>query len=190
MDVECNEKLEMANGRKTATQCERKYKKLKKIFQVGDGNTGDLPRIIEMDIFTCVGVIHIVNQVILPSDGEATAVPSSHQTGDATGDATSSLTSDGSVLVTSEATIVPTYNLTNTLSVASSVTGTWLIWNLLKHPWFLLRYHLRRQQWQPYYHSDHLSASHFGLSAMQYLCGNEHITGICFSNHNSYSRRR
>ena len=66
MDFECNEHLEMINGRKTATRCEKQYEKTKKTFQVGDGNTGDLPQIIDTDIFTCVGVIHIVNQVILP----------------------------------------------------------------------------------------------------------------------------
>ncbi len=62
-DLECSELVMMANERDTRTIC-----KNNKIFQKGAGNTDDdKPQIIGVDIEACNGVIHIVDEVILPA---------------------------------------------------------------------------------------------------------------------------
>jgi len=60
-DLECDTEVTMKNGQTTTTECAGEN-----FFQVGDGNTGELPQIVETDILTCTGVVHIVNQPILP----------------------------------------------------------------------------------------------------------------------------
>jgi len=65
-DIDCSLEtippLRMANGDITNIQCV-----LDAIFVVGSGNVGDeLPRITEADIKTCNGVVHVLDDVILP----------------------------------------------------------------------------------------------------------------------------
>ena len=55
--------VEMANGMITRTECSKDGR----TFQVGTGNTGKYwPRIIAVDMQACNGVVHAVNDVILP----------------------------------------------------------------------------------------------------------------------------
>lgn len=62
-DLECGGLVTMANERDTRTVCKDKM-----IFQVGSGNSADdLPQIIATDIIACNGVIHVVDEVILPA---------------------------------------------------------------------------------------------------------------------------
>ena len=60
-DLECTEKIEMANGMLTRTVC-----KSGRTYQKGSGNSDDLrPELVETDIEACNGVVHVVNQLIL-----------------------------------------------------------------------------------------------------------------------------
>jgi Fasciclin domain len=62
-DLVCESEVEMANGVVTETQCLEDGS----IFQVGTGNTEDSrPLIVEVDIDACNGVVHVVDNVILP----------------------------------------------------------------------------------------------------------------------------
>ncbi len=55
-DLVCSATVEMANGQSSRTVCEGK-----KIFQKGGSNPrNDMPQIIETDIETCQGFIHVV----------------------------------------------------------------------------------------------------------------------------------
>ena len=60
-DLECGGEVEMAVGQNTVTQCGGDD-----IFQVGTGNVL-APKVISPDVDVCNGVIHVVNNVILPS---------------------------------------------------------------------------------------------------------------------------
>lgn len=58
----CGQLLTMANGKPTRTIC-----RAGRIFQKGAGNDdSDLPEIIQTDIKACNGIIHVVDEVILP----------------------------------------------------------------------------------------------------------------------------
>jgi hypothetical protein len=58
----CDQMLTMANGKETRTIC-----KNDDIFQNGSGNDDDdRPKIIRADIEACNGVVHAVDEVILP----------------------------------------------------------------------------------------------------------------------------
>ena len=61
-DLECDSTLQMANGGETLTQCEDGN-----FFQVGNLNDGRLPQIVEADLSTCTGVVHVVDKIALPS---------------------------------------------------------------------------------------------------------------------------
>lgn len=62
-DLECGGLVTMANTRDTRTICEDHD-----LFQKGSGNTEEnLPKIIGTDILACNGVIHVVDNVILPA---------------------------------------------------------------------------------------------------------------------------
>lgn len=64
--------VEMVNGLFTTTECSGSTG----IFQTGTGNTVlNAPRIIAVDIEACNGVIHVVNNVILPGGAEPTPAP-------------------------------------------------------------------------------------------------------------------
>lgn len=61
-DLACTEKTEMANGRNTRTVCTDKH-----VFQKGAGNAEDQrPQIVERNIEACNGLVHVINEVILP----------------------------------------------------------------------------------------------------------------------------
>jgi len=61
-DLVCTKKTEMANGMNTRTVC-----KDDQVFQKGAGNAEDRrPEIVERDIEACNGIMHIINEVILP----------------------------------------------------------------------------------------------------------------------------
>jgi uncharacterized surface protein with fasciclin (FAS1) repeats len=63
-DINCQDKLKMLNGGFTTTKCMNGN-----YFQVGVGNTDDydyLPEVIDKDNNACNGVIHIIDQVMLP----------------------------------------------------------------------------------------------------------------------------
>ena len=58
----CNASVMMANGENTTTQCLQDGK-----YQVGSGNLpDDLPLILSSDILACNGIVHIVDDVLLP----------------------------------------------------------------------------------------------------------------------------
>lgn len=61
-DLFCTGQTEMANGQDSRTVC-----KGGKIFQKGGSNPrNDMPEIVQTDIETCQGVIHVVDEVLLP----------------------------------------------------------------------------------------------------------------------------
>lgn len=61
-DLVCTEKIEMTNGKNTRTVCQNG-----KTYQNGRGNDDERrPEIIDINIEACNGVVHVVNQVILP----------------------------------------------------------------------------------------------------------------------------
>jgi len=61
-DLECKETITMMNGQDTRTVCEGKN-----IFQKGGGNPrNDKPKIIEADIETCQGYVHVIDEVMIP----------------------------------------------------------------------------------------------------------------------------
>jgi uncharacterized surface protein with fasciclin (FAS1) repeats len=58
----CGDELEMANGKETKTTC-----KYGNIYQSGEGNDpDDLPKIIDFDNEACNGVVHLIDEVMLP----------------------------------------------------------------------------------------------------------------------------
>jgi uncharacterized surface protein with fasciclin (FAS1) repeats len=61
-DLKCGESVHMTNGEDTSTRC-----KNGSFFQKGEGNTkDDMPEIVGPDILACNGVIHVIDEVILP----------------------------------------------------------------------------------------------------------------------------
>jgi len=60
-DLECDGKLNMFAGGTTATKCDNDIR-----FQVGDGNAELMAKIVGVDIETCNGVVHIVDQIVQP----------------------------------------------------------------------------------------------------------------------------
>lgn len=65
-DLECDGSVTMTSGASTTTVCEGDA-----IFQTGDANDeGFPPQIIFPDIRACNGVVHVVNEVLLPHLGE------------------------------------------------------------------------------------------------------------------------
>ena len=61
-DLECGVSTEMASSASTTTLCGKNGA----FYQAGDGVTAGLPQIIEADIETCYGVIHVIDEVLLP----------------------------------------------------------------------------------------------------------------------------
>ena len=67
LEDRCGDLLRMASGDDTRTVCEHHENYGKKIFQKGGGNSDNgKPKIVTFDIDACNGVIHVVDQVILP----------------------------------------------------------------------------------------------------------------------------
>jgi len=60
--LHCTHRLTMANGKETRTVCMGNM-----VFQNGGGNSQDQrPKIVDVDIDACNGVVHVVDRVILP----------------------------------------------------------------------------------------------------------------------------
>ena len=60
----CDNGVVMANNEDVTIQC-TSTNTGDNIFVVGSGNTESRPKVVKVDIPTCTGVVHIVNQVIL-----------------------------------------------------------------------------------------------------------------------------
>lgn len=59
----CGSLLQMANGQTSSTECEGES-----IYQVGGGNSPDaMPQLIAKNINVCNGVLHFINEVMLPT---------------------------------------------------------------------------------------------------------------------------
>ena len=70
-DLECQERTEMSNGKDSRTVCRKTG-----TYQKGKGNSDeDRPEIIEVDIETCNGVIHVVDEVMLFKTIEDLGIP-------------------------------------------------------------------------------------------------------------------
>jgi uncharacterized surface protein with fasciclin (FAS1) repeats len=68
LEDRCGDLLRMASGDDTRTVCEHHEHYGKKIFQKGGGNSENgKPKIVTFNIDACNGVIHVVDQVILPT---------------------------------------------------------------------------------------------------------------------------
>jgi len=66
-DLVCEAEVEMSNGFFTETQCDDDGY----IYQVGTGNTNsNRPLVVQVDIDACNGVVHVVDNVILPDPDE------------------------------------------------------------------------------------------------------------------------
>merc|ERR1712232_1134982 len=61
-DLVCDGELEMVSGEETTTKCDMGSP----VAQLGDGNTMD-PEFVDVDIAACNGVVHVIDNVILPS---------------------------------------------------------------------------------------------------------------------------
>ena len=62
-DLECSSRTTMANGKETQHRCLTTGE----VFQTGPSNPiDDMPRIISADIGACNGIIHVVDEVLLP----------------------------------------------------------------------------------------------------------------------------
>jgi len=70
-DLTCQETIKMANGKDSRSVCRKQ-----KLYQKGSGNSVEyLPEVVEVDIETCNGVIHVVNQVMLFDYPEELGIP-------------------------------------------------------------------------------------------------------------------
>jgi uncharacterized surface protein with fasciclin (FAS1) repeats len=70
-DLTCQETIKMANGKDSRSFCRRK-----KLYQKGKGNSVEhRPEVVEVDIESCNGVIHVVNQVMLFDYPEKLGIP-------------------------------------------------------------------------------------------------------------------
>lgn len=65
-NLQCSTQLKMSNGKKSYTSCRNSQK-----FQTGPGNgkTADvMPKIVVKNVKACNGLIHGINQVMLPME--------------------------------------------------------------------------------------------------------------------------
>ena len=60
-DLSCGTRVKMVNGDFSLTKCVHGN-----VFQRGPGNTQLKPKIVDVDIEACNGVVHVVNNVLLP----------------------------------------------------------------------------------------------------------------------------
>eukprot|EP00537_Pseudo-nitzschia_pungens_P009381 CAMPEP_0172379388 /NCGR_PEP_ID=MMETSP1060-20121228/69907_1 /TAXON_ID=37318 /ORGANISM="Pseudo-nitzschia pungens, Strain cf. cingulata" /LENGTH=698 /DNA_ID=CAMNT_0013107129 /DNA_START=102 /DNA_END=2198 /DNA_ORIENTATION=+ len=71
-DLQCSKKIRMDNGRKSRTVCRNTT-----VAQKGPGNSEfNTPTIIEPDIQSCSGVIHVIDEVMLYKTLERLGIPS------------------------------------------------------------------------------------------------------------------
>ncbi|GAX29021.1 hypothetical protein FisN_7Hu388 [Fistulifera solaris] len=71
-DLTCSGSLEMANGQTSRTEC-----RSDSIYQKGQGNgLGAMPQVVASNINTCSGVVHMVDEVLLPAElGPESQIP-------------------------------------------------------------------------------------------------------------------
>jgi transforming growth factor-beta-induced protein len=70
-DLTCQSTIEMSNGKDSRSVCRKQ-----KLYQKGKGNSVKCrPEVVEVDIETCNGVIHVVNQVMLFDFPEELGIP-------------------------------------------------------------------------------------------------------------------
>ena len=70
-DLTCQETIKMANGKDSRSICRKQN-----LYQNGKGNSVEhRPEVVEVDIETCNGVIHVVNQVMLFDYPEELGIP-------------------------------------------------------------------------------------------------------------------
>ena len=62
-DLICTEATDMLSGEESRTKCSKKGAEK---FQTGGGNTESMPKIVDADISVCNGVIHGVDDLLLP----------------------------------------------------------------------------------------------------------------------------
>lgn len=76
-DLSCSDSLEMASGETSRTECHDGI-----IYQKGQGNSlAIMPQIVVSNIDACNGVLHFVNEVMLPGDlGPESRIPSGCKT--------------------------------------------------------------------------------------------------------------
>jgi uncharacterized surface protein with fasciclin (FAS1) repeats len=73
-DLVCDATVIMENKETTTTLCEGDD-----FYQTGPGNNDIIPKIITTDVEACNGVVHVVDQVILPAAQHSIGNPSWHQ---------------------------------------------------------------------------------------------------------------
>lgn len=70
-DLKCTERLKMSNGKDSRSVCRKEA-----FYQKGKGNSArHSPEVIEVDIKTCNGVMHVVNEVMLFDYPEELGLP-------------------------------------------------------------------------------------------------------------------
>jgi uncharacterized surface protein with fasciclin (FAS1) repeats len=76
-DLTCSGSLEMANGQTSRTECQKDS-----IYQKGEGNgLGEMPQVVATNINTCTGVVHMVDEVLLPAElGPESQIPAGCKT--------------------------------------------------------------------------------------------------------------
>lgn len=75
-DLKCKGTVEMVNGADSRTVCQGDS-----IFQKGGGNPRDaMPEIIAVDIEACNGIVHVVDEVLLPGQSAPAPAPVSAPT--------------------------------------------------------------------------------------------------------------
>jgi len=76
-DLTCNAPVDMMNSEQTTTLCGMNGAD-KQFYQVGTGvspGVSSFPKIVSPDIETCFGVIHVVDQVLVPPSPNTTCIP-------------------------------------------------------------------------------------------------------------------
>lgn len=66
-DLVCKETIAMANGKDSRTICDNNQNPSVYYQRGADNNDEFLPEIIEADVMACNGVVHVINNVMLPS---------------------------------------------------------------------------------------------------------------------------
>lgn len=65
-DLLCASTLQMANGQTSSTECQED-----RTYQMGEGNSVNAaPQIVASNINTCNGILHIIDEVMLPANFE------------------------------------------------------------------------------------------------------------------------
>lgn len=76
-DLTCSGPLQMASGERSRTECQKDT-----VYQKGEGNSlGSMARIVASNIDVCNGILHMVDEVLLPASlGPESLIPSGCKT--------------------------------------------------------------------------------------------------------------